>query len=115
MPLIGPFYYAVQLVKDGPRNACKIWYGPSCDPDTGEELDRSPRWYCILRGHDEPIEEVMIEQIGDQRPVMPGDFITEKEYLRLLALREDAMQNDPSLPWAAPRSPIDHLETKPLF
>lgn len=28
----------------------KIWYGPPHDPDTGEEMDRSWRWQCLLDG-----------------------------------------------------------------
>lgn len=58
----------------------RIWLSPARDPETGEELDRSPTWMCEIDGRDGRLEYCWPECAG--RPV------TEAAYLELLASRD---------------------------
>lgn len=43
-------YYEMRSRKDGPWQPVHIWFGPSKDPATGEECDRSPCWQALQAG-----------------------------------------------------------------
>lgn len=60
---------------DETRSAILIWHGPPIDPETGEELDRSPRWQALRDGTEVPIDDVW--------PLVRGREITQEEYEEL--------------------------------
>lgn len=63
---------------DDTRSAILIWFGPPLDPETGEELDRSPRWQALRDGAEIQVEEVW--------PLVRGREITETEYDELRSM-----------------------------
>lgn len=101
-----PQFYAIKLVTGGPRCGCKVWYGAPTDPETGEELDRSPRWQVWIGGElqDDPFRVVML--VGNVGYVK-GEEIDEAEYAHLLSVRAWAVEHSPQSPEANPRAPID--------
>lgn len=100
-------YYAVRIVKGGPRVACKIWFGCPLDPLTGEELDRSPRWCALRNGAEVHVFEIW--------PYCAREPITEAEYNHLLAVYDWAFKNGANDPAANPDKPIDLNKTNLLF
>lgn len=49
----------------------RIWYGVPTDPETGEDLDRSPRWQIEIRG----------KIYGSQDPPYLGGYEVDEEKL----------------------------------
>ena len=41
-------FYKTKMVRGGPWVPVRLWYGEPLDPETGERLDRSPRWQCLV-------------------------------------------------------------------
>lgn len=62
--------------RKGPIEPCRIWFGPPLDPETGEELDRSHQWNCMISGVEHDINEIW--------PYVAADKIEAQEYTRLL-------------------------------
>lgn len=108
-----PQHYAIKLVKNGPRVACKVWFGAPLDPITSEPLDRSPRWNALVGGEETDPDRILIF-IGDIGYVK-GEPIKVAEYDHLLTVREWAMKEDPSAPEAAPRQAINLGRMKTIF
>lgn len=106
-----PKLYAVHLVKNGPRCPVKVWYGFPTDPDTGETLDRSPRWHVILNG--EFVEPTLILMLVGNVGYVKGKEIDQAEYDYMLRVREWALQND--APEAKPREAIDLKKLPTIF
>jgi hypothetical protein len=69
-----PGYYEAKFLD---RWLCiHIYFGPSCDPETGEELDRSPYWHCYVDGTE--------ANIDNWWPECSGREITRDQYLKML-------------------------------
>lgn len=85
-PPIAGWYEKPWMVaaENGPqaRRWIPIWIYQSIarDPETGEQLDRSPQWLCYIDGRESRLEFAWPECAG--RPV------TEAAYLELLASRD---------------------------
>jgi hypothetical protein len=100
-------FYKSRMVRGGPWVPIRIWLAPSTDPVTGEELDRSPTWHAERLGREIDVDLVW--------PYCAAHPIEESEYRFLLADHKWAVEHDPDAPQASPRSPIDHMKTKPIF
>ena len=83
----------------------RIFFGPPCDPDTGEELDRAPRMQAHVNGR-----YVELDRVWPQCASHPID---EAEYAYLSSLQEWAEQHSPASPEANPRKAVNWL-TAPL-
>lgn len=102
-------YWRCRLVKDGPWVPAVTWFGPPMVD--GEELDRSPRWQCLLRT--ETTARAVL--FGDEAPIeVEGndtlrnlERIEEKEYLYLRDHAAWASQHARHLPDAAPKVRIN--------
>ncbi len=111
----GPKHFALRLVKRGPVVAAKLWYDVPSDPDTGEPLDRSPRWQALLNGIACDIFAVIVEFDGlTGEPIIKGEEIDEIEYRRLLATAAWSVRRNPNAPEASPRTPIDMNRLPPI-
>lgn len=51
-------FYRHRLRSGGVAVAIRIWFGPPCEPWTGEEMDRAPRWNASVNGAWIDVEEV---------------------------------------------------------
>lgn len=111
-------YYAVLLVKKGVRCAVSIEYARPTDPDTGERLDRAPRWIATLHG--EPIETYKVAvYFDDYKPelgcTIKGAVIDKAEHDFIVKLRNHAIEHEPDMPEAAPKTKIDLHKMPSLF
>lgn len=102
-----PGLYKIRLAKDAPWSPVKIVFGPPNDPDTGEPLDRSPRWQCFIRGELYPMSRVW--------PWCGRWPIEEPEYRYLMALKGWADEHALGAPEANPRAAVDLTKIPPLF
>lgn len=100
-------FYVVRLVKNGPRVPVFIWHGAPMDPETGELLDRSPRWQALRGGKQIDIDEVW--------PSALKEPITEDEYDHLMAVKAWAERYAPHSPEANPTKPIDLHRLPSIF
>lgn len=95
-------WYAVRIVKNGPKIAARLWFGPPNDPlPPHEPLDRSPRWQAERGG-----QECLLEDLW---PFCHASPITEAEYRHLLAVQAWATEHSPHAPEATPGKAIDML------
>lgn len=97
-------WYRFRLRADGVRCAVKIFFGPPADPVTGELLDRSPRWQCLVNG----------EYFDDFNRIWPAcarDPLTEEEYNFLIAKHQWALKHAPDSGLANPRRRNDLLQS----
>lgn len=99
LPIAG--CYRATLTRGGPPVALRFWMGPPVDPETGEEMDRAPRWQCRLNG----AELVPVERFW---PGCARDSISLEDHDRLCELNRTL---DPADPYYDPRRPIDRLKT----
>lgn len=108
-------YYKIRLVRGGPWCPCKVEFNYPSDPDTGELLDRAPRWMATVNGT--LIEDAfrVIILIGDQPPIVKGEQINEDDYKHMLAVKDWAVQYAPNEPEATPRRKIDLGKIDPIF
>ena len=101
------FYRVRRGAKSVWRPVC-IWHGPPLDPDTGETLDRSPRWQVMFCGR----------LIWDHSLVWPqaaGQPITREEHDYLLERIEYAREHDPNDPFGTKSGHVDWLNSTPPF
>lgn len=103
-------YWRCRFVKGGVFVGVKTWFGPPLVD--GEELDRSPRWQCLVRNETTARavlfgDETPIEIEGKDMTLRNLERITEKEYRYLVDHAEYATKHAPHLPDAAPRQAID--------
>lgn len=68
-------YYEV-FWSDGFWHPVKIWFAPSLDPVTGEEMDRSPYWHASVSE-----DEVSIHDVW---PECSGRVLTEEVYYNMV-------------------------------
>lgn len=97
VPVAG--FYRVRLVRDGPFVALRYWLGPPLDPETGEELDRSPVWQCRMNG----TELVPVDRFW---PRCAREPITREDHDRLCVLHRSV---DPTSPYYDPTRKFDRL------
>jgi hypothetical protein len=100
-------FYKGRMVRNGPWVPIRIWHGPTRDPETGEELDRSWHWQAERLGVEIDVFIVW--------PYCAGHRIEQAEYDYLLADHRWAVANNPDDPAARPRDAIDHHAMKPVF
>lgn len=116
-PIAG--YYATKLVKNGPRVAVRIWFGPAIID--GEEQDRSHDWRAELDGSTDRVERgddgyrcrVALE-VEAAWPRCAKDPVTEAEYRYLLAHARWAKAHKPDHPKASPRQAVDFNRLLPF-
>lgn len=96
-----PGFYRMRLRRGAHWVGVRIWHGPPHDPDTGEVMDRSPRWQAEING-----EYVELERVW---PRCGRDPVDEAEYHHLIALRDWGREHDPDGPQANPHRPVDLL------
>lgn len=109
-----PGFYRTRLVRGGPWVPVAIDHGPSCDPVTGEILDRPWLWRMRVGADELPaFPDPGAAGILDRWPYL--EPITEAEYRYLAACIDWAARHAPSAPEASPRQRIDHLTTRILF
>lgn len=80
----------------------RIWFGPPLDPETGEEMDRSPRWQIMLTG-----AVLEFDRWNLVWPSCQSDPIPQAEYDYLLAR---AATSDPTDPFGSDTGRIDPLQ-----
>lgn len=103
------------LLRGRPPQPVRIWFGPPTDPDTGEEMDRSPRWQMLVNGQPallaeedrNPLEVERAKLWTDVWPRCAGAPIEEAEYAYLVASIEHARQHEPDNPFSRPGRRID--------
>lgn len=100
-------YYRTRLRMGGIQVGIRIFYGPPCDPDTGEEMDRSHRWQAHCNGRYIEFDRVW--------PKCAADPIDADEYEYLSSLQAWGEQHAPSGPQANPHKPIDMLSAPILL
>jgi hypothetical protein len=101
-----PGFYKLSLVKGGVLVGARITYGPTCDPDTGEALDRS--WFFAGEINGKPDTNPRPEPSDAVYMIWErGIRITEDEFNYLIDHRAWAAQHQPHLPEADPRKPVD--------
>jgi len=109
-PIAG--FYAMRLVKNGPRVAVRIWYGqPIID---GEPQDRSPR-YCVAidgRTTDAAGELFHVEQAW---PFCAKEPIGAGTYHFMVAHAQWARSHNIDHPKAQPRRAVDFHTLKVRF
>lgn len=98
-PVVG--FYRVRMVRNGPWVPVRIWRGPPIDPDTGEELDRSWRYFAERDGKLVEVDRVW--------PWCGRHPISEQEFQFLRQRSEHARHFRPDDPHANPRQSIDLL------
>jgi len=103
VPVAG--FYRTKLRGGGVAVGIRIFFGPPCDPETGEEMDRSHRWQAHCNGQFIEIDRVWPECARQQ--------IDAKEYAYLSRLQAWAKEHAPNSPEADPRKPVNWL-TAPL-
>jgi len=96
-----PGTYAIRQVKGGPEVGCLVEHGPSCDPVTGETLDRSWMHRVTINGDLVHCSPDVYHRMLIGRP------ITRAEYDWLIADRAWAAQFAPGLPEARPRQRVN--------
>lgn len=102
-------YYQTRLVAGGPWCPVKIWYGLPADPVTGELLDRSPRWQALFLG------EMFEGNVFGLWCRCAGSPISKAEYDYQVAMHRHAVEHEPDMPEAAPKTRIDHHKMPPIF
>ena len=98
-------YYTMRLRSNAVNVGVRIWHGPPCDPETGDEMDRHHRWQAEVNGRYVDIERVW--------PFCASEPVAQAEYEYLTAASLWARQNAPTSPQANPHKPVDFL-TAPL-
>jgi hypothetical protein len=92
----------------------RIWFGPPDDPETGEPLDRSPRWRILIGGveiDEEPVRlgGITFEDLTSFWPACCSDPIDEREYAYRLERQAWASEYDPFDPYGSPGGYIDPM------
>lgn len=95
-------FYQGKMRSGGVLVGIRLWFGPPCDPVTGEELDRSPRWQAEVNGkYEDDFDRVW--------PACARDPITEDQYRFYSARQGWAERNAPDSSFANPRRRHDPL------
>lgn len=108
-------YYLIRL--DRSRRVSipvRIWFGAPCDPETGEELDRAPRWqikigFQLLDDQPLNIGGVRINELIDVWPTCARNPIDEIDWRFRLERAEWATDHDDSDPYSQLGGRIDPM------
>lgn len=100
-------FYRMRLRSGGVFVGVRIWHGLPLDPDTGEELDRAPRWNAQINGTWSDIEAVW--------PRCAGEAVTADEYAHLCRMQAWGREHAPDSPFAEPTRRADPLQSPILF
>jgi len=104
-------YYAMRLVRKGPRVPVRIWFGvPIVD---GEQQDRSPRWNCEIDGRTTERGELL--PIERAWPYCAREPIDATTYFFMVAHTRWARDHAPDHPKAEPRRAVDFHKLPPRF
>jgi len=95
-------FYRFRFVAGAHPVGVEMRFGPPLDPDTGEEMDRSPRWMCFVNG-------IYFDEIERVWPQCGGDPISQADHDHLKALQVWGEVNDPKGAQANPRRRVDLL------
>lgn len=108
--------YFLILRDSARRMPVPVWirFAAPTDPDTGEEMDRSPRWQIDVAGYaldDEPLQvgDVWINDLTDFWPRCRDNRIDESDYRERIALSAWAAANDPNDAFATPGGKINPM------
>lgn len=107
-------YYLVQFRRARRVNIpVRIWFGAPTDPDTGEEMDRSPRWQIHIAGvpFTEPLDfgGIRFNAVTDFWPTIAGNAIDATEYTFRVERAAWAQQHDPDDALATPGGRISAM------
>ena len=103
------------LVRGGPHVPVEIYFGlPRID---GEEIDRSPRWCCVIDGKTTRLRDGVTELLDIEKawPWCARRPIPKSEYEYLVARGNHAREWLPHSPAANPRKPMDWNKAKTIF
>ena len=98
-------FYSTRLAKGCCPVALCFWLGQPLDPDTGDLMDRSPRWMCLLNGW-------QLVEVSRFWPACARNPISREEHDRLCRRSQTL---DPLDPYFDPLRPLDHRNAKPPF
>lgn len=92
----------------------RIWWGPPADPETGEPLDRSPRWQVSVAGQivdEEPLRVgcSLFTSLADFWPACAKHPITIEDHDYRLSLARWAGEYDPNDPRGDTQAVIDPM------
>lgn len=96
-----PGFYRHKLRSGAVAVGVRIFFGPPCDPDTGEEMDRAPRMQAHCNGR-----YVELDYVWPQCARQPIDA---REYAYLSSIQAWGEQHAPSSPEANPTKPVNWL------
>lgn len=96
-------FYRHRMAQGTVAGGVRLWFGPPCDPVTGEEMDRSWRWQAEFDG-----ENVEFDRVW---PVCADEPITETEYRRRINRKAWAREHAPDSAYAETGRRIDPLST----
>jgi hypothetical protein len=100
-------FYKTRLVRSGPWVPVEIRYGSPPDPETGEPLDRSPRWMAWMLGNETDPYEIWTRCCSHPIPAA--------EFQYLMALSSHAKIHAPEMPEADPTKTVDLTRNRPIF
>lgn len=103
------------LLRGRPPQPVRILFAPPIDDDTGEPMDRSPRWQMLVNGRYAIISEDDRDELAHPRQILWGDVwprcsgspIPYSEYAYLVARIDHAQSHDDRDAFANPRRRID--------
>lgn len=92
----------------------RIWFGGPPDPETGEELDRTPRWNVTVGGvpvDDQPIEVggLIIGSLSDVWPACRSEPVSRAEHDYQVERAAWAAAWDPNDPFGSASGRIDPM------
>jgi hypothetical protein len=99
-PLVAGFYLLQSSRGKRVDVPVRVWFGPPADPETGEELDRSPRWqiqigFQLLEDEPMRVGGYWFNEITDVWPTCQRWPIDEADYRYRLERASWAADYDP--------------------
>ena len=102
-----PGYFKMRIVKGGPFVGAEIRHGPSRDPETGEELERSWLWEALIDGKHARPPACDPMNAGVFRIWESATEISEHEYRFMISDAEWCKQHAPEEPKSKPNAEIN--------
>jgi hypothetical protein len=111
--LVEGFYLIQRRRAERVEIPVRIWWGPPVDPDTGEVLDRSPRWQIEIAGaaFDQPLSfsDMTLRAVTDFWPACAREPIDEVDYRYRVDRAAWSAEHDPNDALATPGGRIDPM------